>query len=39
MSSADYRQSGIGEAQEKATTAVVLALLKKKPAEVAAAAP
>jgi len=38
MSSADYRQSGIGEAQEKATSALVVALLKKKP-EVAAPAP
>jgi curli biogenesis system outer membrane secretion channel CsgG len=32
MTSADYRQSGMGEAQEKATASLVLALLEKKPA-------
>jgi curli biogenesis system outer membrane secretion channel CsgG len=31
MTSSDYRQSGIGEAQEKATTSLVLAILEKKP--------
>jgi curli biogenesis system outer membrane secretion channel CsgG len=32
MTSEDYRSSGIAEAQEKATAAVVQAILQKKPA-------